>query len=48
MEPKPIKVTIPVIFSRAIFESCGFFFGVMIGVNAGFVFAFLYIAVGGN
>lgn len=37
-----------VIFSRAIFESAGLFFGLLIGVNIGFIMAFIYLALPGE
>lgn len=48
MEAKPINLTMKVIFSRAIFECAGFFAGMVIGVNVGFVMAFMYLVMGGD
>jgi hypothetical protein len=43
MKPTPISITIPLIFSRAIFESAGFLFGALIGINVGFIIAYIYL-----
>jgi len=48
MELKPINITMRVVFSRAIFESFGLFIGCALGGIAGFIMAFMYLAMGGQ
>jgi hypothetical protein len=45
MKSEPVNLTIPLIFSRAIFESVGFFAGAFIGVTAGFVIGYIYVVL---